>query len=114
MLIIKPGHMFLGVYMDKNSCETKDFKNASFIETTLIGNIKPLNPLQKHWQFKTSDGYLASISYNSLLQAIDVGQETFNEMLPALQAHQSGYYILDIQRLRSLGVTPISSVNSVE
>ena len=55
-----------------------------------------------------------STSYRSMQQALDVGRQTFNSMIPALQAQQSGYSILDIHQLRSIGIMPITSGATVE
>lgn len=114
VLVIKPTHMFLAVYDSKQSCERKNLQNLIFIETTEVGNISPLNIMQKKWRFKTADGYLESVSYRSLMAAISSGHATFNTMLTALQTKQLGYSLLDIKQLRGAGITPINSTNFIE
>jgi hypothetical protein len=111
VLLMKPGHMFLGVYNDKESCEKKAFQNVTFIETTAVGAVR-LNPFQKRWKFKTNDGYLASVSYASLADASNIGSQTFNQMVPALNTKQKGYYVLDVSQLRSMGIMPITSTHN--
>lgn len=113
MLILKPGHMFLGVYANQASCDRKDLRSLIFIETTEVGQIPPLTSWQKEWHFQTNTGYLASASYQSLLHAIAVGRQEFNAIVPALQANQAGYHMYDIRQLRSMGITPISSSSTV-
>lgn len=108
VLVMKPGHMFLGVYNDAQSCEKKIFQNITFIETTAIGAVH-LNQFQKDWKFKTSDGYLASTSYASIADASSIATQQFNQMIPALTMKQKGYYMLDIKQLRNMGIMPITS-----
>jgi hypothetical protein len=114
VLVLKPGHMFLGVHTDKNMCEQRNLQDVAFIETTAVGQITPLDRFQRGWKFKTDNGYLDSVSYKSLLLAIKSGQQTFNAMLSALQTKQPNYSILDIRQLRNMGIMPITSGLSVE
>lgn len=108
VLVLKPGHMFMGVHTDKNMCGKKNLQDVAFIETTMIGNVH-LIQAQKSWKFITKDGYLLSTSYRSMQQAMNVGRQTFNSMIPALQAQKTGYAILDIRQLRNIGIMPITS-----
>lgn len=113
VLVLKPGHMFMGVHTDKNMCGQKNLQDVAFIETTMVGSVR-LIQAQKNWKFLTKDGYLMSTSYRSMQQAMDVGRQTFNSMIPGLQAQQPGYGILDIHQLRSMGIMPITSGAAAE
>ncbi|MBI1328224.1 MAG: hypothetical protein GC136_11390 [Alphaproteobacteria bacterium] len=113
VLVMRPGHMFLGVYNDRESCERRTLQNITFIETTAVGAVR-LNALQKKWKFKTDDGYLSSVSYASLTDASNHATRQFNQMVPALNTKQKGYYLLDITQIRNAGIIPISSVISTE
>ncbi len=108
VLIMKPGHMFLGVYSNQEACSRKKINDMIFIETTRIGSIKPLNTLQKNWRFKTDTGYMTSISYISLLGAIEAGEAEYNDISLAIRTGQRGYRTLDIDQLRKAGLTPIT------
>ena len=108
VLVKIPSHMFIGVYPSEETCKQKNLSDALFMETTQVGSIN-LDGLQRHWKFKTKNGYLTSTSYSSLLQAMESGRQTFAEAYPAIQLKQAGYSVLDIQKVRSLGITPITS-----
>ncbi|MFZ4541592.1 MAG: hypothetical protein ACOYNL_07270 [Rickettsiales bacterium] len=108
ILVSKPGHMFLGVYNDAESCAKKNHQNITYIETTAVGGVR-LNPFQKAWKFKTADGFYASASYTSLANASSIATKQYNEMVTALNLKKKGYSVLDIEQLRSMGVMPISS-----
>ena len=108
ILVSKPGHMFLGVYNDAESCAKQNHQNITYIETTAVGSVH-LNSFQKEWKFKTSDGVYASTSYASLASASNFARKEYNEMVPALNLQKKGYSVLDITQLRSMGVMPISS-----
>ena len=104
VLVLKPGHMFLGLYLTPSSPGQKP--NWIFLETTLVGN-PGLNSVQRQWKFLTADGYKNSDSYRQFLNAVNAGNEEFRSMIGNLNAHQPGYRVIDVAGARKSGITAI-------
>ncbi|MFZ4124613.1 MAG: hypothetical protein ACOYJ2_00895 [Rickettsiales bacterium] len=99
-IVIMPGHALLGVNMSQESCNTD--KNMAFIETTMVGRNPPLNGFQKAWKFKTNDGYLNSVSYKSLRNAMRAGHKKVSDNFREVK-------LIHISKAREIGITPINS-----
>jgi len=101
ILVIKPGHMFVGYYLDANH------KQFEFLETTMLGagdqpgvhNIAfspVLHPVQR------------SESWQQFVQAVQVATNTFTqEVGPAIQQHRPQYHVIDVAKARQAGVNAI-------
>lgn len=99
-LIQKPGHMFLGFYLDAKK------QNVAFLETTLIGN-PGLSAIQRNWKFLTRQGYQNSESYKQFVNALHVGDAEFSELKSKLTPLQPGYSVIDIDLMRRQGISAI-------
>jgi len=104
VLVIKPGHMFLGVNLSRPT--TGQRPNMIFLETTLIGN-PGLKSFRKNWIFLTESGYRDSESYRQFIHAVNVGNQTFQSMANALAAHQPSFQVIDIAAARKSGIAAI-------
>jgi hypothetical protein len=92
VLVLIPGHMFLGVYLDRQSCGQR--RNLMFLETTVIGN-PGLNVLQRQWKFLNPDSsYTSSESYRQFLRALDAGNREFQSVVNSINSHQPGYQVV--------------------
>jgi hypothetical protein len=101
ILVLKPGHMFVGYYLDANH------KQFEFLETTMLGaghqpsamniGFSPLlHPVQ------------GSESWQQFVQAVQVATNVFNqEVAPALQQHRPLYRVIDVAKARQAGVNAI-------
>jgi hypothetical protein len=101
ILVIKPGHMFVGYYLDEGH------KQFEFLETTMLGagdqpgvhNIKfspVLHPVQN------------SESWRQFVQAIQYATNVFTqEVGPAIQQHRPHYRVIDVAKARQAGVNAI-------
>jgi hypothetical protein len=101
ILVMKPGHMFVGYYLDVNH------KQFEFLETTMLGaghqpgahNI-PFSPLLHAVQ--------SSESWQQFVQALQFATNTFNqEVAPALQQRRPQYRFIDVAKWRQAGVNSI-------
>jgi len=101
ILVMKPGHMFLGYYLDRTH------KHLEFLETTMLGSehqpgamnisFSPvLHPVQ------------SSESWQQFAHALQYATNAFNqEVLPALQQHRPLYRVIEITKARQKGVNAI-------
>lgn len=88
LLVIKPGHMFMGYWVDEGHTQ------AEFIETTMLGEGR--QPRSR------------SESAAQLLRAIEYAAELYNkEVQPALEKGEVGYLIVDIAEARKAGINAI-------
>jgi len=105
VLVLMPGHMFVGIHVDAASCGTS--RNLVFLETTLVGN-PGLGRVERTWPFQTQDGYLASKSYRLYVNARQVGDQRFRSIIPHLQAKEPGYHVIDVSEARKFGISAIA------
>ena len=91
VLAVKPGHMFLGLHLSKESCEQK--RDILFLETTDLG---------KHGAVGNE-----SESYREFVAALNDGHTEFETMVSSLNAHTPGFHVIEVASARRLGVAPI-------
>jgi len=101
LLVLKPGHMFLGYWLDENH------STVEFLETTQIGsghqpgtsNIafsKFLHPVE------------LSESWAQFIKAIQYANNAYNqEVAPALRIKKAEYQLIDIAQFRKGGINAI-------
>jgi hypothetical protein len=99
-LVLMPGHMFLGFFMDAGRSQVQ------FLETTLIGE-PGLNSMQQNWGFLTPNGSLASESYRQFRRAVDVGNQRYLQARPMFDGQAAGYQLIDVDLARRAGISPI-------
>jgi len=105
VLVLIPGHMFLGFHLDRQSCGQR--RNWMFLETTLIGN-PGLGMLQRKWKFLNPDSsYTSSESYRQFLHALDTGNSEFQSVMNSINSRQPGYHVIEIAVARRAGISAI-------
>jgi hypothetical protein len=105
VLVLLPGHMFLGIHLDHQSCG--QLRNLMFLETTLLGN-PGLNQLQRGWKFINPDSsYRSSESYRQFLRALDTGNKEFQSVTASINSRQPGYHAIEIAAARQAGISAI-------
>jgi hypothetical protein len=101
VLVMKPGHMFVGYRVSPQG-------PLEFLETTMLGSGRPVglhtDPFPRH-----DLRYLQStISYADFLAAIKKGDEEYrSEVEPKLQQDDPGYRLIEIKKVREMGISPI-------
>jgi hypothetical protein len=106
VLIVRPGHMYLGYYLDA--------KHSSFatLETTEMGNVQ----LARLPEDGTLSASLArafggqsrnSASANSFLHAFNTSLRNYAIDVDSLRRRVRGYALIDVGMMRKLGVAPI-------
>jgi hypothetical protein len=105
VLVIIPGHMFLGFHVDSQSCGQG--RNLVFLETTLIGD-PGLNRLERGWRFQNPDmSYKSSESYRQFMRAVEEGNRKFQSIVSSVNNHQAGYHVVEIIQARRVGIAAI-------
>lgn len=106
-LVLIPGHMFLGFYLDEQH------KHPVFLETTMMGSTN----LKKYSEEDTLDGAFSWLlgvetrnqaSANSFNNAIQEGNNNFFSNQQHFINNESGYKFIDIDEQRKAGVEPIN------
>lgn len=106
-LVLIPGHMFLGFYLDEQH------KHPVFLETTMMGNTNVKNYAEDDsldgafsWLFGIDTRNQASAkSFNN---AIRTGNRNFFRNQQHFINNETGYTFIDIDEQRKAGVEPIS------
>jgi hypothetical protein len=107
VLIMIPGHCFLGFYLDQ--------RHSSFcaLETTMMGN----TALSQYSEDHTVAGAIAHLrgqatrnqaSFQSFIGALAEGNAKYNSTLEALRRKAPGYDFIDIAACRRFGIRPIN------
>jgi hypothetical protein len=92
-LVLVPGHMFLGYYLDPNGT------NIAFLETTMLGN----NDITKYPKNRQ-----ALVSRDTFLAAQKAAESEFAEVADKItDESNTDYQIISIPYFRTLGVMPI-------
>ena len=108
IIVLVPGHAYLGFWLDQQH------KEPAFLETTALNN--EANPYRgkKSSKFRDSMARMfqtdfklqrAAESFNS---ALAMGQENFRKNYGAFRAQKGGFVLLEIDKMRNLGVQPIN------
>lgn len=108
IIVLVPGHAYLGFWLDQQH------KEPAFLETTALNN--EANPYRgkKSSKFRDSMARMfqtdfklqrAAESFNS---ALAMGQENFRKNYGAFRAQKGGFALLEIDKMRNLGVQPIN------
>lgn len=101
VLVMRPGHMFIGYRVSPQG-------PWEFLETTMLGSGRPValhtQPFPRH-----DLRYLQStISYEDFVAAIKKGDEEYrSEVQPRLQQNDPGYRLIEIKKVREMGISPI-------
>jgi hypothetical protein len=108
VLVLKPGHMFVGYYLEEASVgknyHVAPVRDLQFLETTMIGSGTP----PPNRRFDSSYSPWASDSYQSFAKAEEKGNQEFNaEVRDNWRDQKPGYIVMSIRNLRARGVNPI-------
>jgi hypothetical protein len=88
ILVRTPEHMFVGYWLDE------EHSAYEFLETTLLGEGRRPGSLKE--------------SANRILRAVEFANKVFNENVqPAVEKDEPGYFIIDIAEIRKLGINAI-------
>jgi hypothetical protein len=102
VLVMKPGHMFLGYYLDAQSHETT--QNLEFLETTMMGSGRPI----RNVAFASPNVVQGTPAYSNFMDAVKRGNEQFqSEVSPKLQEKDPKYRLIAIRKARESGINPI-------
>jgi hypothetical protein len=101
VLVNLPGHMFVGYYLDAGH------KQIEFLETTLLGSGSQPGPMNIAFS-PLLHPVQGSESWRQFMQAVQVADGEFNSQVqPALQQHKPGYVVIDVAKVRQLGINSI-------
>jgi len=102
VLVVKPGHMFVGYYLDK------DRKQFEFLETTKLGS-GPQPGLLKDVAFSPILHPVAgSASFREFIDAVNFATNVYSkEVAPAVEAHKPHYLVIDVAKAREVGINAI-------
>ncbi len=102
-LVVIPGHCFMGIVQDETA------KKVLIIETTIIGNVD-LKPRSLDQGINSlMAGRKNNLSRTNFEQATQIGAKEFQAAILKMQSHTPGYYLIDIDKCRSLGIQPLKS-----
>ncbi|HSY99907.1 MAG TPA: hypothetical protein VK788_10445 [Terriglobales bacterium] len=102
VLVMKPGHMFLGYYLDAQSHETT--QNLEFLETTMMGSGR----LIRNVPFSAPNAVRGTPAYSNFIDAVKKGDEEFrSEVSPKLRENDPRYKVIGIRKARENGINPI-------
>ena len=102
-LVVIPGHCFMGIVQDEAA------KKVLIIETTLIGSVDLKKLSLDRGINSLASGRKNNLSWTSFQQATQYGAKEFQEAILKIQSHTPGYYLIDIDKCRSLGIQPLKS-----
>lgn len=108
MIIIIPGHAFLGFYLDQQH------KEMAFLETTAMNT--DANPYRNQKASPFRDSMARAFKADFKLQraaktfdlALAKGQEKYQENYAAFQSHAAGFVMLEVDKMRQIGIQPIN------
>lgn len=107
ILVIKPGHMFVGYYTDRNvgtRISRAQANKLAFLETTMLGS----GPRPENRPFENQQSARSSKSYDEFVAATTWAYEEFwSEVEPNLRDGKAQYGVLNIQNIRKNGINPI-------
>jgi len=100
ILVLKPGHMFVGYYMDKNRSKTE------FLETTMLGAGDQPGALNQ--PFSSLHPVQTSKSWREFVKAVQYANQTYSrEVAPAIRQSRPGYRLIDVAKARQAGINAI-------
>jgi hypothetical protein len=102
-LVIIPGHCFMDVVEDEAA------KKVLVIETTMIGNVDLKQLSLERGINALASGRKNNSSRTSFEQATQYGAKEFQEALLKIKNRTPGYYLIDIDKCRKLGIQPLKS-----
>lgn len=106
VLVLKPGHMFVGYFLDGKSRET--LNDLEFLETTMLGAGRPVVLHDKPFPRHDRQWLQSTPSYQDFAAAIRMGNQEFrSEVLPRLSDSDPGYKVIGIRKARENGISPI-------
>jgi len=108
MIVLIPGHAFLGFFLDTQH------RQVAFLETTAMNT--PSNPYfnQRPSKFRDQMARVFHADFKlqkaseSFDQALAIGSENYSKAQGPLRAHQPGFQILEIDKMRQIGIQPIN------
>ncbi len=105
-LVMEPGHMFLGIYLDA------DGKQSACLETTMLGDPDPDKDTENHALAKSATRAVKKLKgWRCFNQALDSATREFNKHRKRFdRLNDPEYEIVDITAARREGIAPIGYV----
>ena len=105
-LVLEPGHMFLGIYLDR------DGKQTACLETTMLGDPDPAKCAENHALAKAATREVRQLKgWKCFNDALDsAGKEFKKHHARFLKENDPEYEIVDIASARWQGIAPIGYV----
>ena len=105
-LVLEPGHMFLGIYLDR------DGKQTACLETTMLGDPDPAKCAENHALARTATREVRQLKgWKCFNDALDsAGKEFKKHRARFLKENDPEYEIVDIASERWQGIAPIGYV----
>jgi len=102
LLVVKPGHMFVGYYLDSGH------KEFEFLETTKLGAGHQPTIMRNVAFSPVLHPAQGSESYRQFIEAVQFATNVYTqEVAPALQQHRPHYLLIDVAKARQAGVNAI-------
>ncbi len=102
LLVVKPGHMFVGYYLDAGH------KEFEFLETTKLGAGHQPTIMRNVAFSPVLHPVQTSESYRQFIEAVQFATNVYTqEVAPAIQQHRPHYLLIDIAKARQAGVNAI-------
>ena len=105
-LILEPGHMFLGIYLDR------DGKQTACLETTMLGDADPAKCAENHALAKVASREVKQLKgWKCFNDALDSATKEYNKHRKRFQKENDPEYeVVDIAAARREGIAPIGYV----
>ncbi len=108
LIVLIPGHAFLGFWLDQKHTQ------PMFLETTMLNSA--YNPYRTQAPTKFKDSMARMFQTDTKLQQAALGFNAamseasgkYAQVTPNLKTNSPGYYVIDVDRFRKMGVEPIN------
>ena len=107
-LVLEPGHMFLGIYLDAEG------RQSACLETTMLGDPDPVKYTENRTLAKSATRAVKKLDgWRCFNQALDSATREFNKHRKRFdRANDPEYEIVDITAARREGIAPIGYVKA--
>jgi hypothetical protein len=107
VLVMKPGHMFVGYYLNPKSQGT--LSNLQFLETTMLGSGPPVVLHDNPFPHRDRQWLESTVSFKEFAAAVKKGNEEFQSaVLPKLRENEHpGFRMIGVKKVREMGISPI-------
>lgn len=104
VLVLKPGHMFLGYFVKPERDGT--FDNLEFLETTMLGSGPPLVLHDRPFPRREQKWLETTPSYKEFMAATTQGNREFQSDVRPNLGHER-FRLIDVREQRTRGINPV-------